>query len=98
MHLIPDALPVFVRFPSWRSDPDIDQKWSVGTISQPDLQLQFGGSEVSQKRGFSSPARSGMLLKNRAGLKQLLKDVMDGQLEFRAVLIYDESRWGRFQD
>jgi len=55
MHLIPDALPVFVRFPSWRSDPDIDQKWSVGTISQPDLQLQFGGSEVSQKRGFSSP-------------------------------------------
>jgi len=44
------------------------------------------------------PARSGMLLKNRAGLKQLMKDVMDGQLEFRAVLVYDESRWGRFQD
>jgi len=27
-----------------------------------------------------------------------MKDVMDGQLEFRAVLVYDESRWGRFQD
>jgi len=30
------------------------QKWSAGTISQTDLQLQFGGSEVSQKRGFST--------------------------------------------
>lgn len=30
------------------------QKWSAGTMTQPDLQLQFGGSEVSQKRGFST--------------------------------------------
>ena len=30
------------------------QKWSAGTISQPDLQLQFGHSEASQKRGFST--------------------------------------------
>ena len=30
------------------------QKWSAGTMTQPDLQLQLGGSEVSQKRGFST--------------------------------------------
>lgn len=47
---------------------------------------------------YSDAARSGLLLKNRAGLKQLLKDVGDGQFEFRAVLVYDVSRWGRFQD
>lgn len=47
---------------------------------------------------YSDAARSGLLLKNRAGLKQLLKDVEDGQFEFRAVLVYDVSRWGRFQD
>jgi DNA invertase Pin-like site-specific DNA recombinase len=47
---------------------------------------------------YSDAARSGLLLKNRDGLKQLLKDVMDGQQEFRAILVYDVSRWGRFQD
>jgi DNA invertase Pin-like site-specific DNA recombinase len=47
---------------------------------------------------YSDAARSGLRLKNRPGLKQLLKDVMEGQVEFRAVLVYDVSRWGRFQD
>lgn len=47
---------------------------------------------------YSDAARSGLGLKNRAGLKQLLKDVMEGQLDFHAVLVYDVSRWGRFQD
>ena len=47
---------------------------------------------------YSDPAKSGLRLKNRPGLKQLLKDVVDGQVEFRAVLVYDISRWGRFQD
>ena len=47
---------------------------------------------------YSDAARSGLLLKNREGLKQLLKDVGEGRFEFRAVLVYDVSRWGRFQD
>lgn len=47
---------------------------------------------------YSDAARSGLQLKNRAGLKELLKDVVDGLFEFRAVLVYDVSRWGRFQD
>ncbi len=47
---------------------------------------------------YSDAARSGLRLKNRAGLKQLLKEVVDGQVEFRAILVYDVSRWGRFQD
>jgi DNA invertase Pin-like site-specific DNA recombinase len=47
---------------------------------------------------YSDPAKSGLRLKNRAALKQLLKDVVGGQKEFRAVLVYDVSRWGRFQD
>jgi DNA invertase Pin-like site-specific DNA recombinase len=47
---------------------------------------------------YSDAAKSGLRLKNRNGLKQLLKDVVDGKKEFRAVLVYDVSRWGRFQD
>jgi len=47
---------------------------------------------------YSDAAKSGLHLKNRPGLKQLLADVMAGQQGFRAVLVYDVSRWGRFQD
>ena len=47
---------------------------------------------------YSDAAKSGLRLKNRGGLKQLLKDVVEGQVAFRAVLVYDVSRWGRFQD
>lgn len=47
---------------------------------------------------YSDAAKSGLRLKNRNGLKQLLNDVVEGQVAFRAVLVYDVSRWGRFQD
>ena len=47
---------------------------------------------------YSDAAKSGLRLKNRPGLKQLLRDVVEGQSDFRAVLVYDVSRWGRFQD
>jgi DNA invertase Pin-like site-specific DNA recombinase len=47
---------------------------------------------------YTDAARSGLQLKNRAGLKQLLKDVVEAHCEFRAILVYDVSRWGRFQD
>lgn len=46
---------------------------------------------------YNDAAKSGLRLKNRSGLKQLLKDVVEGA-EFRAVLVLDVSRWGRFQD
>lgn len=47
---------------------------------------------------YSDAAKSGLRIRNRSGLKQLLKDVVDGHTAFRAVLVYDISRWGRFQD
>jgi DNA invertase Pin-like site-specific DNA recombinase len=47
---------------------------------------------------YSDAAKSGLRLQNRTGLKQLLKEVVEGRVGFRAVLVYDVSRWGRFQD
>jgi DNA invertase Pin-like site-specific DNA recombinase len=49
-------------------------------------------------RTYSDAAKSGLVLKRRAGLRQLLQDVVSGIAEFQAVLVYDVSRWGRFQD
>ena len=47
---------------------------------------------------YSDAARSGLSLRRRDGLKQLLADVVASQAPFRAILVYDISRWGRFQD
>src|SRR6201993_3652520 len=49
-------------------------------------------------RTYSDPAKSGLLLRCRLGLRELLKDVTEGKTEYRAILVYDVSRWGRFQD
>lgn len=49
-------------------------------------------------RTYSDAGKSGLRIKGRAGLTQLLDDVRAGQTEFRTVLVYDISRWGRFQD
>src|SRR5579872_1737441 len=49
-------------------------------------------------RTYADAARSGVVLKQRLGLQQLLNDVIAGTREFRAILVYDVSRWGRFQD
>jgi DNA invertase Pin-like site-specific DNA recombinase len=49
-------------------------------------------------RTYSDPAKSGLSLKNRRGLRDLLQDVAGGNTEYDAILVYDVSRWGRFQD
>ena len=49
-------------------------------------------------RTYKDEGESGLLIKNRAGLLQLLQDVESGQTDFGHLLVYDVSRWGRFQD
>ncbi|MFC7380072.1 recombinase family protein [Brevundimonas sp. GCM10030266] len=41
---------------------------------------------------------SGLSLLKRDGLKALLADVLSGKAGFTQVLVYDVSRWGRFQN
>ena len=47
---------------------------------------------------YCDEAKSGLNLSRRAGLSQLLQDVVGGKQLYKAVLVYDVSRWGRFQD
>jgi DNA invertase Pin-like site-specific DNA recombinase len=49
-------------------------------------------------RTYRDAGESGLKLKNRAGLIQLLDDVQSGRADFHHILVYDVSRWGRFQD
>jgi DNA invertase Pin-like site-specific DNA recombinase len=47
---------------------------------------------------YTDAGVSGLRLKGRDGLKRLLADVLSGRCDYQAVLVYDVSRWGRFQD
>jgi len=49
-------------------------------------------------REYLDPGRSGLDLKGRPALVQLLTDVQEGRADYQTVLVYDVSRWGRFQD
>jgi len=47
---------------------------------------------------YADHGRSGLNISGRDGLSQLVADVEQGEANFSDVLVYDVSRWGRFQD
>lgn len=49
-------------------------------------------------RTFADPGVSGLTFARRQGLKTLLSTVVGREADFEVVLVYDVSRWGRFQD
>jgi DNA invertase Pin-like site-specific DNA recombinase len=57
---------------------------------------RLNGFEVI--RTYTDSGKSGLQLRERHGLRTLLNDVINGNPRFRVILVYDVSRWGRFQD
>jgi len=49
-------------------------------------------------RTYSDSGKSGVVLKRRKALRDLLEDVVKGNAGYKVILVYDVSRWGRFQD
>ncbi len=49
-------------------------------------------------RTYADAGKSGLNLDGRKELQRLLDDVPSGRADFNAILVYDVSRWGRFQD
>lgn len=53
---------------------------------------------MSVVRTYLDDGKSGLKLAGRLGLKALLHDIQNKRADYAAVLVYDVSRWGRFQD
>jgi DNA invertase Pin-like site-specific DNA recombinase len=49
-------------------------------------------------RTYADEGKSGLRIDGRQALQQLIRDVEGGNANFQAILVYDVSRWGRFQD
>ncbi|HJW57589.1 MAG TPA: recombinase family protein [Burkholderiaceae bacterium] len=47
---------------------------------------------------YADEGKSGLRIDGRQALQRLIKDVETGVADFQIILVYDVSRWGRFQD
>lgn len=56
------------------------------------------GTWFRHRPDLCGPREERPALKHRPGLRQLIEDVVKGSHTYRAILVYDVSRWGRFQD
>src|SRR5579863_114702 len=74
-----------------------DQQYSIANQRSriAEYAQQFGFKII---KTYEDHGKSGVLLKHRRGLKELLKDVVNGVAQFKVILVYDVSRWGRFQN
>lgn len=54
------------------------------------------GMEIA--RVFADEGKSGLSVRGREQLRQMIAEVESGQAGFKCILAYDVSRWGRFQD
>lgn len=69
------------------------------TENQADAIRQYAdrrGLEVV--RTYADEGKSGLRMDGRDAIKQLIEDVQAGRADFSTILVYDVSRWGRFQD
>lgn len=87
--LIPAAQYIRMSTEHQRYSPD-NQKAAIASFAD------ARGYEVVKT--YLDAGKSGLTLRARAGLKQLLSDVLSGDIAFKAILVLDVSRWGRFQD
>lgn len=62
------------------------------------LQLYAATHDLEIIKVYTDAGKSGLRLEGRDALKQLFFDVETGYAQYSTVLVYDVSRWGRFQD
>jgi DNA invertase Pin-like site-specific DNA recombinase len=73
------------------------QQYSIA--NQSDVIQQYAQDHKMQiVRTYNDAGKSGLTLQRREGLRELLSDVEAGSADYSAILVYDVSRWGRFQD
>jgi DNA invertase Pin-like site-specific DNA recombinase len=73
------------------------QKYS--TSNQSEIIARYAAARgLTICQTYTDDGKSGLRLDGREALQRLIDDVQSGKAEFDAILVYDVSRWGRFQD
>ncbi len=74
-----------------------EQQYSIESQIQAIL-IYARAHSIIVVRTYADEGRSGLTIERRDALQQLLADVREGRADFTLILVYDVSRWGRFQD
>lgn len=56
------------------------------------------GRGIQVVQTYADHGKSGLSISGRGALQRLIDDVRAGRADFSVILVYDVSRWGRFQD
>ncbi|WP_283808447.1 recombinase family protein, partial [Bradyrhizobium sp. AS23.2] len=73
------------------------QKYS--TENQSDAIRRYAAARgIEIVKTYADAGKSGLRLDGRDALKKLIDDVQTANADFETILVYDVSRWGRFQD
>jgi DNA invertase Pin-like site-specific DNA recombinase len=69
------------------------------TENQSDVMRDYAARHSMEiVRAYTDDGKSGLRMDGRDSLQRLLDDVQRPARDFEAILVYDVSRWGRFQD
>lgn len=82
---------IYVRMSSRPQDRSIEHQCER-------LQQYADEHNVDVVKMYADPGKSGLRINGRDGLQELMDDVASKKTNFEMVLVYDVSRWGRFQD
>jgi DNA invertase Pin-like site-specific DNA recombinase len=73
------------------------QKYSIDS-QQAAIRAFADAHDMVVAATYADAGRSGLTVRGRPGLKRLLAEVRSGILRCQVILVYDVTRWGRFQD
>jgi DNA invertase Pin-like site-specific DNA recombinase len=74
-----------------------DQQYSIAN-QQAAIQTYAESHGYVVTSTYADAGKSGVAIKHRKELRRLLHDVTSGQAQYKTILVYDVSRFGRFQD
>jgi len=73
------------------------QQYSIKN-QQDAIRRYAAGRGMEIVRTYADGGKSGVSIARRNALKQLIDDVKTNRADFDVIVVYDISRWGRFQD
>ena len=89
--------PILIRAAQYVRMSTDHQRYS--TENQAEAIAQYAAAHGMEiVRTYADEGKSGLNIGGRVGLKQLINDVEERRTDFEVLLVYDVSRWGRFQD
>lgn len=72
------------------------QKYSIDNQME-SIRAYAAGNGMEIIRTYADEGKSGMQAKGRDAFQQMIRTVEDGNADFSVIIVYDHSRWGRFQ-